>query len=143
MQTLRTSTLAPPTSMVKETASVVIVSMKRPLCVYFDRLMELLSAKILAPLPPGIDYPPIEVEVVGAGAAIPRCNQVARYAVQELNKKYKHLIKSVRKMATETKAGMRVNDLVIPEADGMMDDDDQIFGMETSVRPVNTGRLES
>lgn len=135
MTTLRDVSITPPRSLVEAKEATIIVSKKRPVVVYFEKAMELVTSKILAPLPPGKTYPDIEIRLVGAGGAIPRCQQVARYVVQEVRKKFKHLIKTVEKRLEATKNAVSVIDISLP-ADTPMED--AYLDAETSERFVNT-----
>jgi hypothetical protein len=85
--------------------------MKRPVAVYFEKAKDLLFALLSDPKSRG----PVEIVLTGAGGAIPRCEQVARYLVQEVKIKWKSLLKSVGKKvsrgtvsATEFKSGSAV-----------------------------------
>lgn len=69
------------------------VSMKRPLCVYFDRAMKLIQSELLD----SNLSPEICINFVGTGSAIARCTQVARYTSQQVSKRYACLIESVDK----------------------------------------------
>ena len=126
MATVTTGPLVPPRSLFSDD-NTLVVSTKRPAVVYFTKLMEMISAKITAPA--GVSV--FEFRVVGAGAAIPRCEQVTRYALQQLRGKYKHLVKVAEKR-TE-KSTTVANDLTVPE----MVDEESIFHMTVSKRSVD------
>ena len=128
----RSSILSPPTELIEKDDSVVVVSSKRPVIVYFNKAMELVSGKILSPLPPGNSIPPLSIEFVGTGRAIPRCEQVSRYVVQEINKKYKHMIRSVEKR--KTKSTIEVSDTHVADD---VEDESAIFQMTNEKRSVN------
>ena len=128
----RSSTLSPPSELIQRKECVVIVSVKRPVIVYFEKAMELVSEKILTPLPPGISIPPVSIEIVGTGSAIQRCEQVSRYVVQEINSKFKHMIKSVEKR--KSKSVIEISDLHVGND---LDDESAIFEMTSEKRSVN------
>jgi hypothetical protein len=128
----RSSTLSPPSELIQRKECVVIVSVKRPVIVYFEKAMEMVAEKILTPLPPGISIPPVSIEIVGTGAAIQRCEQVSRYVVQEINSKFKHMIKSVEKR--KSKSVIEISDLHVGND---LDDECAIFEMTSEKRSVN------
>lgn len=130
MGNLRSETLAPPKDLVNSYDSVVIVSCKRPVCVYFDRFMELLKQKIFKSNPGST----VEVELTGIGASIPRCEQVARYAMQQLRTTYKHLVKQVEKR--KSRSQVNLNDCALP--DMIEDEFEAILNASAVSRTVNT-----
>ncbi len=130
MGNLRSETLAPPKDLVNSYDSVVIVSCKRPVFVYFDRFMELLKQKIFKSNPGST----VEVELTGIGASIPRCEQAARYAMQQLRTTYKHLVKQVEKR--KSRSQVNLNDCAVP--DMIEDEFEAILNASAVSRTVNT-----
>ena len=127
MATFSTGALAPPRELIQD-GNTVVVSTKRPVVVYVNRLMEMIVSSVTSPSTPTV----VEFRVAGSGAAIPRCEQVARYAVQALQGKYKHVIKSVTKRVE--KGTTTATDLHVPD----MVDEEAIFHMTSARRTVNT-----
>lgn len=95
MSVLSTSRLPPPRDLVNDTEQTVIVSMKRPLCIYFDRIMELAQKRILGAVAGGKSREVIELRIVGCGGSISRCKQIGRYAQRAIKENFKHMISSV------------------------------------------------
>jgi len=129
MSVLRSADLAPPRDLATQTDSVVIVSSKRPVAVYYDRTIELVMAKVVA----GGKGSNFDITITGAGGAISRCEQVARYTVQALKSQYKHLVKSVekKKEISETIA----TDLKFPDS---MGDEEDLLSLDSVKRPIRT-----
>ena len=96
----------PPLDFVKQKDTVVIISSRLPPVVYFNKAITLLEAQILAK--PSPNSKNVSIELVACGGAISRCKQVARYVVQELKGKYKHLVTNVTKSATLAKESVCV-----------------------------------
>lgn len=131
MSVLRSTNLAPPPDLVSGSDSVVIVSNKRPVAVYFDRTMKLVMDKVVS----GEKGSSFELTLVGAGGAISRCEQVSRYTIQALKTEYKHLVSSVEKETKKSET--TATDLSIP--DSMTDESDLLLlsSVKRSVRTVS------
>jgi hypothetical protein len=92
--------------------------------------MELLKQKIFKSNPGST----VEVELTGIGASIPRCEQVARYAMQQLRTTYKHLVKQVEKR--KSRSQVNLNDCALP--DMIEDEFEAILNASAVSRTVNT-----
>lgn len=125
--------MPPPKSLVKSDTTV-IVSTKRPVVVYFDRAKEVLYARLLDSRVEG----PVEVFISGAGGAIPRCEQVARYLMQELQSKCKSIVRSAEKSVTKgtvTAKEFRTSEIV----DDSSDDEELLaLNMTSNERKIST-----
>lgn len=110
MTVLTPSHISPPFELVNQPESVVIVSMKRPLCVYFDRVMDIVSKGVVSRISSTGKKDPLVVTITGCGGSIPRCKQIARYAVRTIQQKFKHQVKSVGKEIEISQEGIEVMD---------------------------------
>lgn len=128
---LHQHSMAPPVEYVRDSNSVVIVSMRRPLCVYFDRCMQIVSGRIL-------DFQKsnqeVTITIVGAGAAISRCQQLARYVLREVRTKYKWLVKSAGKRVES--GSVAVQDLLLADLT-----EDSIFDAQEQTRLVGSVKI--
>ncbi len=115
MTVVQLSSLSPPIDLVNQSETVVIVSMKRPLCVYFDRVMDLVSKGVVSSI---VEVPnnryPLEIRLGGCGGSISRCKQIARYSVRAIREKFKHQVKSVEKRVDIS--GVDVLDFFVSES---------------------------
>ena len=109
MEILRTDNLIPPKGLIQHEDSVIVVSAKRPVCIYFDKAMALASKRIIQASTGSV----VEVKITGAGGAISRCEQVVRYTIQTIQDKFRHMIRSVEKVVSSV-GETEVTDLVIP-----------------------------
>ena len=125
------SGLLPPPKSLVESDSTVIVSAQRPVVVYFKKAKGILFSKLLNPQADG--GPVVEIKLVGAGGAIPRCEQVARYLVQEVKSKCKALIKSVEKSVS--KGSVSAQEFHLGEFDN---EEEQALNMTVTDKQVST-----
>jgi hypothetical protein len=130
MVILRADSLAPPLELIKGSDSIVVVSSKRPVCVYFNKIIDIASSRVFSAAKGSV----VEVKLTGAGGAISRCEQVARYTVQALKSKYKHLVTSVEKEITRDET--ETTDVVFPEGD--LSDEAAVLDVTSERRQVRT-----
>ena len=116
--------LPPPKHLVND-ESVVIVSTKRPICVYFNRILDLVSSNILSKR-----NKIFQIVIIGSGGAIGRCQQISRYVLREIDSRYKSIVKSTTKKS-------HMGQELAPTYLG-----DSIYDMVDAVRSINTIRIE-
>lgn len=129
MVVLRTQSLVPPKELIKSQDLAIVVSSKRPVCVYYDKAIDLASQRIISAPTGSI----VDLKITGAGGAIARCEQVARYTIQTIKDRFRHMIQSIDK--TVTLGETEVTDLVIPDG---LPPDLAALDMSANKRPVRT-----
>jgi hypothetical protein len=129
MALTRSKKLIPPMDLVSQSESVVIVSSKRPVCIYFERVQEILTERLFS-MSPGSSF---QLKLTGAGGAISRCEQLSRYTMQSLKSKFQHIVKNTSK--TSELGETSTTDLNIPtDEKGELD----LLSMTPVKRPVRT-----
>ena len=103
--------IPPPIELVRDKETVVIVSSRKPIAVYFSRAILLVEKQILFDTKSSKTNG-LRIEFVACGGAISRCQQVARYVMQALLGKYRYLVTNLEKSQTLNKAAVLVNDAV-------------------------------
>ena len=136
MVLVRSGRLVPPRDLLTTSDSIVVVSNRRPVCVYFERVMEVASKKIFGHAS-GTSF---DIVITGAGAAISRCEQISRYLVQELKTKYKHLLKSVTKQ--KIVESTQTTDLSIPDMTDGSTELELVLNTTSTVRHVPTASIK-
>jgi hypothetical protein len=96
MVIVRADSLVPPRDLIRGSDSIIVVSSKRPVCVYFDKAMDEANSRMFSAVRGSV----VEINFAAAGGAISRCEQVARYTVQSLRTKYKHVVTNVEKLVS-------------------------------------------
>jgi hypothetical protein len=111
------SRIVPPIEKIKDKESVIVVSNKKPPCVYVTRALNLIQKSVMVPSGEKRTADrQFQLELTGCGAAINRCEQICRYIKQQLLTKYKHFIKGVS--STKSKmSDIHVFDYSRPEDD--------------------------
>ena len=87
---LSRTSLSPPVSLVKGTKSnVMIISTKKPVVVYFKKALMALQQNIIEGFEKQVERGEdvVEYRIVGAGAAIGKCKQIARYVMRAIKEK--------------------------------------------------------
>ena len=129
--------LPPPVELVRDKQSVIIVSSRKPVAVYFSRAMSLVEKQILPDKKSKVTGA-MRIEFVACGGAISRCQQVARYVIQALNEKYRHIFSNVSKSVSFNKGIVVVNDAVHVPADG---EEENAFDVQQERRQVDQIRI--
>ena len=129
--------LPPPIELVRDKQSVIIVSSRKPVAVYFSRAMSLVENQIL-PDKKSKASSVMRLEFVACGGAISRCQQVSRYVTQALVDKYRHICSNVSKSVSLSKGTVVVNDSVHIHADG---EEENAFDVQQERKQVDQIRI--
>ena len=125
--------LVPPVDLIKKKESVVIVSNRKPPCVYVRRVLSILEKTILIPTEgKKNEVRRTELELTGCGAAVNRCEQITRYVKQQLLSKYKHFVKHV------VVSKSRTNDICVTDySNPSCNDEENAFDLERKERIID------
>jgi len=132
--------LPPPVDLVKAKDTIVIVSSRKPVTVFFSRAMSLVDEQMISYTKTKKNKI-LRIELVACGGAIGRCRQIARYTTQALNDKYRHIVSKVEKSTTIKKAAVVVeNPLFTTAADGG-EEEENAFDVEHIKRELDQIRI--
>jgi len=137
--------LPPPVDLVRAKDTIVIVSCRKPVTVFFSRAMSLVDEQVIS-YAKSQKNRTLRVELVACGGAIGRCRQIARYTAQALNDKYRHIVSKVEKSTTINKAAVVVENPSYPTVDSQ-EEEENAFDVEhirkelDQIRIVITGEF--